>query len=122
MLQNLSIAHGGLSEPHLTISGASRKYFEIPLEVDDANKLDKALKSDTSLSWFVGVFPPKRPQPVPLMSLNFPPLAANYTNNCPVPLMSLKLPPLSPLPVTYTKQCQVDQNFLGVGRLPLIVR
>ena len=119
MLQNLSIAHGGLSEPHLTISGASRKYFEIPLEVDDANKLDKALKSDTSLSWFVSVFPPKRPQPVPLMSLNVPPLAANYTNYCPVPLMSLKLPPL---PVTCTKQCQVDQNFLGVGRLPLIVR
>ena len=118
MLQNLSITHGGLSEPHLTVSGTSRKYLEIHLEVDDANKLDKALKSDTSLGWFVSVFPPKRPQPVPLMSLKLPPLAANYTNNCPVPLMSLKLPPL---PVTYTKQHQVGQNFLEVGRLPLTV-
>ena len=53
MLRNLSIPHGGLSEPHLTASGTSRKYFEIHLEIDDANKLDKALKSDTSLSWFV---------------------------------------------------------------------
>ena len=61
MLQNFSIAHGDLSEPHLTASGPSRKYFEIHLEIDDANKLDKALKSDTSLSWFVSVFPPKRP-------------------------------------------------------------
>ena len=119
MLRNLSIPHGGLSEPHLTASGPSRKYFEIHLEIDDANKLDKALKSDTSLSWFVSVFPPKRPQPVPLMSLKLPPLAANYTNNRPVPLMSLKLPPL---PVTYAKQCQVDQHFLEMGRLPLIVR
>ena len=59
MLQNLSITHGGLSEPHLTALGTSRKYFEIHLEIDDANKLDKALKSDTSLSWFVSVFPPK---------------------------------------------------------------
>ena len=47
MLQNLSIAHGGLSEPHLTVSGPSRKYFEINLEIDNANKLDKVLKSDT---------------------------------------------------------------------------
>ena len=58
MFWKLSIAHGGLSEPHLTVSGPSRKYFEICLKVDDANKLDKALKSDTSLSWFVSVFPP----------------------------------------------------------------
>ena len=96
MLQNLSIAHVGLSEPHLTVSGASRKYFEIHLEVDDANKLDRGLKSDTSLSWFVSVFPPKRPQPVPLMSLKLPPLAAR--NNFPVPLMSLKLLSLLPTP------------------------
>ena len=125
MLRNLSIPYGGLSEPHLTASGPSRKYFEIHLEIDDANKLDKALKSDTSLSWFVSVFPPKRlqpvpqPQPVPLMSLKLPPLAANDTNNRPVPLMSLKLPPL---PVTYAKQCQVNQHFLEMGRLPPIVR
>ena len=43
MLRNLSIPHGDLSEPHLTASGPSRKYFEIHLEIDDANKLDKAL-------------------------------------------------------------------------------
>ena len=53
MLWNLSIAHGGLSEPHLTVSDPSRKYFEICLKVDDANKLDKALKSDTSLIWLL---------------------------------------------------------------------
>ena len=45
MLQNLNITHGGLSEPHLTVSGTSRKYFEIHLEIDDANKLDKTLIS-----------------------------------------------------------------------------
>ena len=53
------------------------------------------------------------------MSLKLPPLAANDTNNRPVPLMSLKLPPL---PVTSAKQRQVNQHFLGMGRLPPIVR
>lgn len=115
-LQNLSISHGGLYEPHLTVSGPSRKYFEILLNIDDANKLDKALKSDSSISWFVSVFPPKQSQPAPL---KLPPLPASYANNCPVPLMLLKLPPL---PATYAKQHQANQNFLEKGRMPLVVQ
>ena len=125
-LQSLSIPHDHLSEPHFTTPDPKRKYFEILLNIDNANKLDKVLKGDTALTWFVSIFPPKRPHPVPLMSLKLPPLPVGYANDCPIPLMSLKLPPL---PETYTSgqysqksHSQATQDFLGRGRIPLIVR
>ena len=93
------------------------------IHLDNANKLDKVLKGDTSLTWFVSIFPPKRPHPVPLMSLKLPPLPVGYANDHPIPLMSLKLPPL---PETYTSgqysqksQSQATQDFLGRGIIPL---
>ena len=125
-LQSLSIPHDHLSEPHFTIPDPKWKYFEILLNIDDVNKLDKALKGDTALTWFVSIFPPKRPHPPPLMSLKLPPLPVGYANDCPIPLMSLKLPPL---PEAYTSgqyrqqpESQATQDFLGRGRIPLIVR
>ena len=114
-LQSLSIPHNHLSEPHSTTPYPKMKYFEILLNIDDANKLDKVLKGDTSLTWFVSIFRPKRPHPAPLMSLKLPPLSVGYANDRPIPLMSLKLPPL---PEAYTSghysqqsQSQATQDF-----------
>ena len=142
-LQSLNVPHDHLSEPYLTAPHSKRKYLEIFLGVDDANKLDKGLKCDATLGWFVSIFAPKRPHPVPLMSLKLPPVPSDRKDQHPVPLMSLKLPPvpsdhkdqhpvplmslkLPPLPTTYTscqqKQPQATQDFLGRGKSFLIVR
>ena len=125
-LQSLSVPHDHLSEPYLTAPDSKRKYLEIFLGVDDANKLDKGLKCDATLGWFVSIFAPKRPHPVPLMSLKLPPVPSDHKDKRPVPLMSLKLPPL---PTTYTScqqkqqsQPQATQDFLGRGKSFLIVR
>ena len=121
-LQSLNVPHDHLSEPYLTDPDSKRKYLEIFLSVDDANKLDKGLKGDATLGWFVSIFAPKRPHPVPLMSLKLPPVPSDHKDQHPVPLMSLKLPPL---PTTYTncqqKQPQATQDFLGKGKSFLIV-
>ena len=125
-LQSLSVPHDHHSEPYLTTPDSKRKYLEIFLSVDDANKLDKGLKGDATLGWFVSIFAPKRPHPVPLMSLKLPPVPSDHKDKCPVPLMSLKLPPL---PTTCTScqqkqqsQPQATQDFLGRGKSFLIVR
>ena len=121
-LQSLNVPHDHLSEPYLTAPDSKRKYLEIFLSVDDANKLDKGLKGDATLGWFVSIFAPKRSHPVPLMSLKLPPVPSDHKDQHPVPLMSLKLPPL---PTTYTscqqKQPQATQDFLGKGKSFLIV-
>ena len=123
-LQSLSVPHDHLSEPYLTTPDSKRNYLEIFLSVDDANKLDEGLKCDATLGWFVSIFAPKRPHPVPLMSLNLPPVPSDHKDTRPVPLISLKLPPL---PASYTRQKQqtqpqATQDFLGRGKSFLIVR
>ena len=120
-LQSLSVPHDHLSEPYLTTPDSKMKYLEIFLSVDDANKLDKGLKGDATLGWFVSIFAPKRPHPVPLMSLKLPPVPSDHKDKCPIPLMSLKLPPL-PTQQKQQLQPQATQDFLGRGKSFLIVR
>ena len=52
-LQSLSVPYDHLSEPYLTTPDSKRKYLEIFPSVNDANKLDKGLKCDATLGWFV---------------------------------------------------------------------
>lgn len=73
-LQSFTIPYDGLSESQVPVLDPTMKYLEVLLSVDDANRLDKALKYDTTLSWFVSIFPLKRTNPIPLMSLKPPPL------------------------------------------------
>ena len=134
-LQSLSVPHDHLSEPYLTAPDSKRKNLEIFLGVDDANKLDKGLKCDATLGWFVSIFAPKRPHPVPLMSLKLPPVPSDHKDKRPVPLMSLKLPPvpsdhkdkrpvplmslkLPPVPSDHKDKCPVPLMSLKLPPLP----
>ena len=50
----------GYLKPAPTIwTHASRKYLEVSLSLSCANRLDKFLKANTSLDWFISVSPPK---------------------------------------------------------------
>ena len=72
--------------------------------MESANRLDKALRNDSSLGWFVSIFPPNRPRPVPLMSLKLPPLPAAYISD----QVQYTSKTLQPKPT--------DRPFLGGGK------
>ena len=68
---------GTLQQPASLIPTVVRKFLSISLDVPMANRVDKALKAEKSLGWFIGLLPPKGPNK-PLsphrgpLSRNFP--------------------------------------------------
>ena len=51
-----------LNEPASIFPTSLRKFLEISLDVPTANRVDKELKSDRSLGWFLSVSAPRGPQ------------------------------------------------------------
>ena len=80
---------------------ASRIYLEVSLSVPCANKLDKFLKTSTSLDWFLSVSPPKE-RMYPVRSAPIPTPYNQPTNRTFAQVVSTSQH--RPLPTTVTQQ------------------